>query len=75
MSPWDTNDENMARSSHKFVHGGYYSSELSSDKALSALNISMATKTDNESVDAFRLPIVKMSHGVSGWMVMTPSTV
>ena len=36
-----------------------------SESALSALNISMATSTDSDSVDALALPAVKYSHGVS----------
>lgn len=44
-----------------------------SDSAFSALSISMATSTDSDSVDAFALPAVKYSHGVSKDTTLPPA--
>ena len=40
-------------------HGGMVTRDPSSESALSALNISIATRTVSESVDAFTLPASK----------------
>ena len=61
---WRPKDKAIAPSSHGFRVGGTVSRELSSDRAFRALNISMATSTDSERVDAFALPAAaKMSQG------------
>ena len=55
----------MAASSHGFLVGGTVSKELSSERALRALNISMATSTYSDSVEALALPVAeKMSQGL-----------
>ena len=54
----------MAKMRYGLIHGGIVTKELSSDKALSALNISMTTNTDKLNVDALTFPLVKYSHGL-----------
>jgi hypothetical protein len=51
----------VATSSHGLLQGGSCSRLLSSLKALKALNISMATSTDSDSVLAFRRPAERQS--------------
>ena len=58
----DPNEATIARRRYGFLHGGICTRDPSSDNALSALNISMATSTVSESVDAFTLPASKYSH-------------
>jgi len=60
---WLATDPKMARMSQGLIQGGIVINELSSDKALRALNISIMTSTDKLSVDAFTFPFVKYSHG------------
>ena len=52
-------DENIANRSHGLIQGGITNSEISSEMALHALNISITTSTVRESVEAFNLPVVK----------------
>ena len=64
MRKWRPKETAMAASSQGFLVGGTVSSELSSERALRALNISMATRTDRESVEALALPAAaKRSQG------------
>ena len=56
---WSANELNMARISHGLIHGGMTISEMSSDIALHALNISMTTSVVSDSVDALTLPAWK----------------
>ena len=44
-----------------------------SERALSALNISMATRTDRDSVDALALPSWKKPQGLSKEMTLLPA--
>lgn len=53
----------MARRSQGLTQGGIVKRLLSSDRALRELNISMATKTERERVEAFILPVWKYSQG------------
>ena len=55
-------ETDIASSSHGLDQTGTLSSELSSGSALAALYISMATRTESESVDALTLPAAKYSH-------------
>ena len=56
MTKCDPKDTSMAKSKYGLRHGGICTSEPSSDNALSALNISMATRTVKDKVEAFILP-------------------
>ena len=49
----------MASSSHGLDQTGTTRSELSSDSAFAALNISMATSNESDSVEALTLPVEK----------------
>lgn len=49
----------MATSSHGFRHGGIDRRLLSSESAFMALNISMATSTESDSVVALTFPAEK----------------
>lgn len=54
----------MARRSHGLTQGGIVKRLPSSDSALRELNISMATKTERERVEALIFPERKYSHGL-----------
>lgn len=53
----------MAKRSHGLTQGGIVNKLPSSERALSELNISMATKTERERVEALIFPDWKYSHG------------
>lgn len=57
------NETDMARRSQGLTQGGIVNKLPSSERALRELNISMATKTESERVDALILPERKYSHG------------
>lgn len=52
-------EQKMAISNHGFPNIPICRSEESSERALTALNISMVTSTESESVDALFFPLVK----------------
>lgn len=54
----------MAKMRYGLIQGGIVIRELSSDKALRALNISITTKTDKLRVEALTFPLVKYSQGL-----------
>lgn len=56
---WRPIDPAIASKRYGFTNGLIVRSELSSDIALSALSISITTKTDKDKVDAFTLPETK----------------
>merc|ERR1712023_430290 len=68
------NDAAIAASSHGLTHGGMVTSEPSSEIALSALNISIVTRTDSDSVDALTFPSVKYLHGLCFSVSNSPMT-
>ena len=72
MTQWRRMEEAMARMRYGFTNGVMVSSELSSEMALSALSISITTRTERESVEALTLPLVKYSHGAADKSI--PST-
>jgi len=53
----------IAKMRYGLIQGGITISELSSDRAFNAFIISITTKTERDSVEAFTLPLVKYSHG------------
>ena len=53
----------MAATSHMLVQGGMVSRLWSSLSAFRALNISTATMTDRDSVEALALPASRQAHG------------
>lgn len=55
------------------VGGNQEAGDCTSERALSALNISMATRTDRESVDALAFPSWKNPHGSSNVMSLPPA--
>ncbi|KAJ4833991.1 hypothetical protein Tsubulata_016522 [Turnera subulata] len=57
------NETDMARRSHGLTHGGITARLMSSERALRELNISIATKTERERVEALIFPERKYSHG------------
>lgn len=57
------NETAMATRSHGLTQGGIARRLVSSESALRELNISMATKTESESVVAFPFPVLKYSQG------------
>mmetsp|Transcript_4653 Transcript_4653/g.9296 ORF Transcript_4653/g.9296 Transcript_4653/m.9296 type:complete len:105 (-) Transcript_4653:1038-1352(-) len=59
ITKWRPNDTAIAMRSHGLDHTGTFKIELSSDNAFAALNISIATRTDRDNVDAFIFPLEK----------------
>ena len=56
MTKWRPKETAIATRSHGLTHGGIVTSEPSSEIALSALNISMVTRTERDIVLAVSLP-------------------
>ena len=52
-------EDAIASRSHGLIQGGITNSEMSSEMALHALNISITTSTVSDNVEAFSLPSVK----------------
>lgn len=59
MTAWVAKDEHIAAIKYGFEYGGTENTELFSDKAFIALNISIATNVVNYIVEGFILPLVK----------------
>jgi hypothetical protein len=61
---WRPIEAKIAKIKYGLMNGDIVSSELSSEIALSAFNISITTRTERDRVDAFIFPDVKYEHGL-----------